>query len=122
MQLEAGPSKTDKNVGVYNEGHERKHCVLGYMIHEVLHADTGLAIAACFELIRDEACTTRVNLQQCTRPEGVSLTGLFLHVVNVASLFTKGYLGQFRVSDGSFQTIRKLSEELYKPSAPRGSS
>ena len=110
--LQTGVSASDGAKGIYCEKKARKANVMIYASHTLLHAHPTLATTAIFELCVDRAPKhgerRTVKGQWIQQEHNVFIVGVYTHVFHIASLYTPGYYGWYRIHNSVFKTLHKL--------------
>ena len=118
--LEVGVSSTGGLTGCYFERQRRKECSFAtYATHKLTNAEDGIATACVLEAMVDRSVGRTVNSQWVQQPGSFVLTGVYTHQVSVTKLYTKGFLGWFRMHESVFSTLKSptFRNSISAPSA-----
>ena len=107
--LKTGVAATGGVKGVYAEGDKRKANVCIYATHTLLPSHPQVATCVILELCVDRGAGARtIHGQWVQQEHAVFITGVYTHVFPIARLYTKGFIGWYRIHDSVFDTLHTL--------------
>ena len=118
--LKVGVSSTGGLTGCYFEQQRRKECsFVTYATHKLTNAEDGIATACMLEAMVDRSVGRTVHSQWVQQPGSFVLTGVYTHQVSVTKLYTKGFLGWFRMHESVYSKLKSptFRNSISAPSA-----